>query len=89
MSSRPDSSLMSLLQLRLSQMLQPDIVEPDVKAKCSSMDSKTSPLTPVLDQTHGFELWVQPNSNGEKKFWRATESHSVITFSMDLIVGAM
>lgn len=76
--------------LRMSQRWNPEAVrEPDLKPQCASVDSKKTPLQPLMSETKGWELWEQPGTHGEKKFWRATEVGSIITFEVDLQVGYM
>ncbi|BEI82030.1 hypothetical protein CcaverHIS002_0211900 [Cutaneotrichosporon cavernicola] len=69
---------------RFSQDFQP---EEELRPGCASVDSKTSPLQPVLSETKDWELWEQPGTKGEKKFWRATEIGAQITFEVNLQVG--
>lgn len=78
----------SIPPLRMSQRFSPDFKpEEDLRPVCASVDSKTSPLMPLLSETKGWELWEQPGTKGEKKFWRATEIGAQITFEVDLQVG--
>lgn len=72
----------------MGQRFSPDFKpEEDLRPLCSSVDSKTSPLQPLMSETKGWELWEQPGTKGEKKFWRATEVGALITFEVDLQVG--
>lgn len=80
----------SIPPLRMSQRWNPEAVrEADLKPLCASVDSKKTPLQPLMSETKGWELWEQPGTKGEKKFWRATEVGAVITFEVDLQVGYM
>lgn len=74
--------------LRMSRWWKPDSKpEPDLTPQCASVDSKKTPLQPLMSETKGWELWEQPGTRGEKKFWRATEVGAQITFEVDIQVG--
>ena len=75
-------------QIRLTQPLLANNTTPDIVSSCASVDSETTPLTPVADQTHGWESWLQPPQM-EKKYWRSVEVGSVVTFDMELAAGKM
>ncbi|GMK58995.1 hypothetical protein CspeluHIS016_0700100 [Cutaneotrichosporon spelunceum] len=78
----------SIPPLRMSARFSRDYTpEEDLRPGCASVDSVSSPLVPLASETKGWELWEQPGTGGEKKFWRATEVGAQITFEINLQVG--